>query len=96
MVESDARRGYLLEFIETLRHECENKSLTRHSNFVWASKSGMVYQLFTSHETLTQKKNKKTCHSLKYSNLCKGILKTKCYPKSLAILIEVGHFISML
>ena len=26
-VESDANRTELLEFVETLRHECENKSL---------------------------------------------------------------------
>jgi hypothetical protein len=27
VVESDARRAYLLEFVKTLRHECENKLL---------------------------------------------------------------------
>jgi hypothetical protein len=27
MVENDASRAELLEFVETLRHECENKSL---------------------------------------------------------------------
>ena len=41
-VESDASRVELLEFVETLRHECENKSLcTRYVNFVRVSMSGI-------------------------------------------------------
>ena len=33
-VESDASRLELLEFVETLRHECENISLYKQGNFV--------------------------------------------------------------
>lgn len=32
---SDARRARLLVFVETLRHECENKSLYEACQFCW-------------------------------------------------------------
>jgi hypothetical protein len=35
IVESDASRAELLEFVETLRHECENKSMYEAWQFLW-------------------------------------------------------------
>jgi hypothetical protein len=34
-IESDASRDELLEFVETLRQECENKSLYEAWQFLW-------------------------------------------------------------
>ena len=40
VIESNTSGVELFEFVEFFRHECENKSLLRHDNFVGASTSG--------------------------------------------------------
>ena len=49
VVESSASRAELLEFVQTLRHKCENKSLYEAWQFC-----GGINEMATSHENLAK------------------------------------------
>lgn len=63
LVESNASRAKLFEFVEIMRHERENKSLYDARQF--CERIRVLYQLATSHETMATN----TCHFIKYCNL---------------------------
>ena len=85
-IESDASRTNFLEFVEILRHRCENKSLYD----AWQFCGGInEWHANWPHPMKLWQNN--TCHSLEYYNLCEGVFKTKCYQEPLASFIEIGH-----
>ena len=63
LVESNASRAKLFEFVEIMRHERENKSL--YDAWQFCEGIRVLYQLATSHETMATN----TCHFIKYCNL---------------------------
>jgi hypothetical protein len=86
VVGSDANTTELLEFVETLRHECENVSLHETWQFC-----GGTNKWYTNWPPLMILWQKFLVIPSSIAN-CKRIFSKECYQEPLASFIEVGHF----